>query len=66
MNDTKVPSYITLAVYWAIALPLAYWLGIHTDLKMTGVWIALTLALILASVFLYARFMNITKRQLLH
>jgi multidrug resistance protein, MATE family len=64
MNDTKVPSYITMIVYWFIALPLAYFLGIHTDLKMTGVWIALTLALVLASVFLYARFIKITKRAL--
>jgi multidrug resistance protein, MATE family len=66
MNDTKVPSYITLVVYWFIALPLAYYLGIHTKLEMVGVWIALTLALILASVFLYIRFINLTKRQLQH
>lgn len=66
MNDTKVPSYITLVVYWFISLPLAYWLGLHTKLHMTGVWIALTLALILASVFLYARFIKITKRQIQH
>ncbi len=64
MNDTKVPSYITLVVYWAIALPLAYWLGIHTSLGMTGVWVALTVALILASVSLYIRFINITKSKL--
>ncbi len=64
MNDTKIPSYITLVVYWAVALPLAYWLGIHTQLAMTGVWIALTLALILASIFLYIRFINITKSQI--
>ncbi|MFT5723646.1 MAG: MATE family multidrug resistance protein [Bacteroidia bacterium] len=66
MGDTKIPSYITLLVYWIIALPLAYYLGIHTPLKMTGVWIALTLALILASVFLYARFIQITKRKIQH
>lgn len=64
MNDTKIPSYITLVVYWVIALPLAYWLGMHTTLEMTGVWVALTLALVLASVFLYARFIKLTKRQI--
>jgi MATE family multidrug resistance protein len=66
MGDTKVPSYITLVVYWVIALPLAYILGIHTSLHMIGVWIALTVALVLASIFLYARFINITKRQIQH
>ena len=64
MNDTKIPSYITLVVYWVIALPLAYYLGIHTNLAMTGVWIALTVALVLASVALYLRFLNITKSKI--
>lgn len=65
MGDTKIPSLITLFVYWVVALPLAYILGMHTTLQMTGIWIALTIALILASLFLYRRFLNIAQRKLI-
>jgi len=64
MNDTKVPSLITLMVYWVLALPLAYVLGIAWNLKMVGIWIALTIALILASLFLYRRFLIISKEKI--
>ncbi|MBO6515676.1 MAG: MATE family efflux transporter [Bacteroidia bacterium] len=64
MNDTKIPSLITLVVYWAIALPAAYILGIVWKLDMVGIWIALTLALILASLFLYRRFLTLSKERI--
>ncbi len=66
MNDTKIPSYITLFAYWILALPLAYLLGMHTSLKMTGVWFGLTLALVVASLFLYHRFLKLSKRKIPH
>ncbi len=64
LNDTFIPSIITFVVYWFVALPLAYILGIHLELHMIGIWIALTLALILASLFLYRRFIVIAKQHL--
>ena len=64
MNDTKIPSLITLMAYWLTALPLAYFLGMTTELKMTGIWIALTIALVLASLFLYRRFLNLSKNKI--
>lgn len=64
MNDTRTPSIITLLVYWVVALPLAYILGIALDLKMIGIWIALTLALVLASLSLYKRFISISNERI--
>ena len=61
MNDTKIPSYITLISYWIVSLPLAYYFGLYTEMKTIGVWIALTLALILASLFLYRRFITLVQ-----
>lgn len=63
MGDTKIPSYITLFAYWVIALPMAYYLGKYTSLEMFGVWIGLTIALVLASLFLYRRFISLAKEK---
>ena len=36
--------------YWVIALPLGYWLATHTDLGLQGLWMALTLGLVIVAI----------------
>lgn len=60
MGDTRIPSRLALMTYWGFALPVSYVLGFHTQLGMYGIWIGLTVGLMLAAFFLYRRFLHLT------
>lgn len=62
LQDVKIPMYITFAAYWVIGFPISYYLGKHTELKATGIWIGLLAGLTVAAVFLYIRFNYLTKK----
>jgi multidrug resistance protein, MATE family len=62
LQDVKIPMYITFAAYWVVGFPISYYLGKHTDLKATGIWIGLLAGLTVAAVFLYIRFNYLTKK----
>lgn len=62
LQDVKIPMYITFAAYWVVGFPVSYYLGKHTDLKATGIWIGLLAGLTVAAVFLYIRFNYLTKK----
>jgi len=56
--DNRIPSIISLAAYWPIALPLAYLFGFVLGLGPSGVWIGYGLGLAVASVSLTLRFLD--------
>jgi MATE family multidrug resistance protein len=62
MQDVKIPMYITFVAYWVVGFPISYYLGKHTDLGATGIWIGLLAGLTAAALFLYIRFARLTKR----
>lgn len=62
LKDTRVPMLITLASYWLIGLPVAWWLCFHTPLAADGLWWGLTAGLAAAAVGLTARFQALTRR----
>jgi len=62
LQDVKAATFITFVAYWVIALPIIYYLGLHTPLKTTGIWIGLLIGLTLASIILYIRFDYLTKK----
>jgi len=62
MQDVKIPMYITFVAYWIVGFPISYYLGRHTDLGATGIWIGLLAGLTAAALFLYIRFARLTKK----
>lgn len=62
IKDVRVPTWIAFISYWVIAVPLCYYLGVQLEYGPLGVWIGLTVGLILASIALYWRFQTRTKR----
>ena len=62
LQDVKVPMYITFVAYWVVGFPTSYYLGKHTHLGATGIWIGLLAGLTAAALFLYIRFARLTKR----
>ncbi|WP_238857829.1 MATE family efflux transporter [Poritiphilus flavus] len=62
LQDVKIPTFITFIAYWLIGFPISYYLGLHTELKSTGIWIGLLSGLTASAIMLYLRFDLMTKR----
>ncbi|KDN54984.1 MATE family efflux transporter [Flavobacterium seoulense] len=62
LQDAKVPMYITFVAYWIIGFPISIYLGFYTSLKAVGIWIGLLAGLTAAALFLYIRFVRLTKQ----
>ena len=62
LQDVKVPTLITFIAYWLIGFPISYYLGLHTTLKSTGIWIGLLAGLTASAIMLYIRFNYLTKK----
>ncbi len=60
IQDVKVPTLITFASYWLLALPMGYVMGFVWNLSLNGVWFGLVLGLFTASVALTSRFLSLT------
>ena len=62
LQDVKIPTLITFIAYWLIGFPISYYLGLHTELKSTGIWIGLLSGLTASAIMLYLRFNTMTKK----
>jgi multidrug resistance protein, MATE family len=60
LQDVRVPTIITFVAYWIVALPLAYFLAMHTALGPIGVWVGLAGGLACAAMLLITRFVRKT------
>ncbi|MBC6605312.1 MATE family efflux transporter [Hymenobacter sp. BT188] len=56
LEDVKIPSLVALLAYWAVALPLGYWLGFKLNMGAIGIWIGLLTGLTLVAGLLLWRF----------
>lgn len=65
LQDVKIPMYITFVAYWMIGFPISFYLGKYTNLEAVGIWIGLCAGLTAAALFLYIRFVRLTKKLVL-
>lgn len=54
--DVNIPTAITVIAYWIVGLPLCYLLGFSLKLEHIGIWIGLTLSLMVSAGLLSWRF----------
>ena len=55
-GDTRTPSFINLVCFWAVEIPLGWWLAYETGLGPDGVFIAVAFAYSLAAVVAFVAF----------
>jgi len=56
LKDTRMPMLLTLVSYWAIGMPVAWWLAFRSGHGPDGLWWGLTAGLAAAAVGLTLRF----------
>jgi MATE family multidrug resistance protein len=61
ISDVKLPTLITFAAYWIVALPLGYALGLRGGYGAPGMWIGIASGLALAAGLLAWRFARLTR-----
>ena len=64
MKDVKIPTLVTFIAYWLVALPLSYYLSFVLDYGPEGIWLALTLGLTIAAVWVILRFIRLANRRI--
>lgn len=62
LQDVKIPTFITFVAYWVVAFPISFYLGLHTNLESTGIWIGLLSGLTASAIMLYLRFNYMSHR----
>ncbi|MFS4418279.1 MATE family efflux transporter [Maribacter sp. 2307ULW6-5] len=62
LQDVKIPTLITFVAYWLIGFPISYYLGLHTPMESTGIWVGLLAGLTASAIMLYIRFNYLTKK----
>ncbi|HWK05806.1 MAG TPA: MATE family efflux transporter [Puia sp.] len=63
IKDVKTPTLLIAVAYWVIGLPLGYVLAFVFHMGASGMWLGFIAGLTLASLFLLARFLKMTKVQ---
>jgi MATE family multidrug resistance protein len=56
LADVTVPMILCIIAYWAVALPVAWFLAFQRQLGLFGIWLGLALGLSCAATLLSARF----------
>ena len=56
LTDVKIPLYVSIFSYWIIAIPISFLLGFHFKLGVFGIWIGLSVGLVIIGTTMLARF----------
>ncbi|MCD8481752.1 MAG: hypothetical protein LR015_03145 [Verrucomicrobia bacterium] len=55
LSDVRIPTLMTIACYWLVAMPVGYYLAFHCGLRGSGLWLGLLLGLFCSFVLLVLR-----------
>lgn len=62
LQDVKIPSFLIFVAYWALALPLGYYLAFVLKLGPEGIWYGLLFGLTLVAIALFVRLSSLMKK----
>lgn len=55
LSDVRIPTLMTVACYWGIAMPLGYLLAFHAGMRGSGLWLGLMFGLFCSFILLVLR-----------
>lgn len=61
VGDVFVPSFLSIASFWVVGVPLGYWLAVVLGWNAVGVWVGYLVALIIQAFLFAKRFFYFTK-----
>ena len=61
LNDTRVPFIFALVSFWGVGFPAAWGLGFTAGFGTVGVWMGLTISLVVYAALLVRRFERLTR-----
>jgi MATE family multidrug resistance protein len=64
-GETRQPMFVNLAGYWFFGLPLGYALCFHAQRGVFGIWIGLTISLIVIALYLLWQWSRKSNRMML-
>ncbi len=64
LEDVKVPTLVTLMAYWALGLPLGYFLAFPLGMGAHGIWYGLLIGLTITAAMLLYRFLSLSKKRM--
>jgi MATE family multidrug resistance protein len=62
IEDTKIPTLVTIISYWIIGIPIGYVLAFNFGMSLYGIWIGLLIGLTFSASMLSWRFIRLSKR----
>ncbi len=63
IKDVNIPTVFIAISYWAIGIPVGYWLAFHWQLHAEGMWIGLIIGLSLSALASSSRFFILMKKR---
>lgn len=62
IEDVKIPSTVALICYWAVSVPLGWFLAFYTNMGIKGIWVGFIVGLSLVAILMYIRFKKVVKK----
>jgi len=63
LKDTRIPMFLTIFAYWAIGMPVGYYLAFSSGFGARGIWMGLIIGLTVAALLLFARFFYLVQNK---
>jgi MATE family multidrug resistance protein len=58
IHDVRMPTFFVAIAYWAIGIPVGYFLAFNMQLHAAGIWLGFVIGLTISSLLLNSRFLK--------
>ena len=62
LQDTRIPMLLSFLTFWGVGLTIGYWLGFHTPLGGSGLWIGQSIGIAISAVMFFWRFHHLVSK----
>ncbi|WP_373541274.1 MATE family efflux transporter [Chamaesiphon sp.] len=63
LQDTRIPAILSFFAFWGVGLTIGYWLGFHTSLGGSGLWLGQSIGIAISAVMFFWRFHHLVSKK---